>query len=177
MKSEYRRFFKNLRREMTDTYIGEKSDKIYENLIASDLYKNAQSIFIYYSVGKEVKTQNIIKKTLADKKKVYIPKIKGKEMIAARLESLDDLVDGDFSIPTTKSDNLIKNPDLTIVPGLSFDEKKNRLGYGGGYYDRFLGKNKTIKVGLMIEDFKSLILETNEYDIKMDYIVSDKKIY
>ena len=177
MKSEYRRFFKNLRREMTDTYIGEKSDKIYENLIASDLYKNAKSIFIYYSVGKEVKTKEIIKKALADKKKVYIPKIKGKEMIDARLESLDDLVAGDFSIPTTKSNDLIENPDLTIVPGLSFDKNKNRLGYGGGYYDRFLAKNKTIKVGLIIEDFKSLDLETDEYDIKMDYIISDKKIY
>lgn len=177
MKNEYRRFFKNLRREMSDTYIGKKSDKIYENLIASDLYKNAQSIFIYYSVEKEVQTQKIIKKALDDNKKVYIPKIKGKEMIAARLESLDDLVDGDFSIPTTKSNDLIENPDLTIVPGLSFDKNKNRLGYGGGYYDKFLSKNKTIKVGIMIEDFKSLDLETDEYDIKMDYIVSDKKIY
>ncbi len=98
-------------------------------------------------------------------------------MIAARLESLNDLEDGDFSIPTTKSDNMIENPDLTIVPGLSFDKNKNRLGYGGGYYDRFLAKNKTIKVGLMIEDFKSIALETDDHDIKMDYIVSDKKIY
>lgn len=177
MKSEYRRFFKNLRREMSYSYIEEKSDNIYKNLITSDIYKNSQSIFIYYSVGKEVKTQEIIKKSLADKKKVYIPKIKGKEMIAARLESLNDLEDGDFSIPTTKSDNMIENPDLTIVPGLSFDKNKNRLGYGGGYYDRFLEKNKTIKVGLMIEDFKSIALETDDHDIKMDYIVSDKKIY
>ena len=75
MKSEFRRFFLNLRREMDETYIIKNSEKIIANLISSDLYKNSETIFVYVSKNKEVNTRDFIKKALADKKKVYIPKI------------------------------------------------------------------------------------------------------
>ena len=71
----------------------------------------------------------------------------------------------------------LTDPDLTICPGLSFDEDKNRLGYGGGYYDRFLKENSSIKVGLMISDFWSIKLPADKWDIKMDYIITEKEIY
>ena len=177
MKSEFRRFFLNLRREMYDDYIRDKSDLIIKKLLACDLYKEAKSIFVYYSIDKEVDTRNFIKKALADKKEVYLPKIIEKKMQATSLSSLDDIVDGAFGIPTSIRDKFIKNPDLTICPGLSFDRNKNRLGYGAGYYDKFLSLNKTKKIGLMIGDFESIKIPADKWDVKMDYIITDEEIF
>lgn len=176
MKSEFRRFFLNLRREMEDDCIKENSEKIMANLIASDLYKNSQSIFVYVSKNKEVNTKEFIKKAMADGKKIYVPKIHDKKMFAAKLNDLGELETGTFDIPTSKSLDFIKNPDLTICPGLSFDDDKNRLGYGGGFYDKFLGENETIKIGLMISDFRSIKIPDDPWDIKMDYIITEEEI-
>lgn len=177
MKSEFRRFFLNLRREMEESLVKENSEKITSNLLASDFYKNSQSIFVYVSKNKEVDTIGFIKKALADSKKIYVPRIIDRKMYAARLDNLEDLTNGAFNIPTSSSDEFITDPDLTICPGLSFDEDKNRLGYGGGYYDRFLKENNSIKVGLMISDFWSIKLPADKWDIKMDYIITEKEIY
>lgn len=177
MKSEFRRFFLNLRREMDEEYIKNMSDKICENLLKSDIYKDSQTIFIYVSMAKEVSTRNLIEKALADGKDVYVPKIIDRKMKACRLNNLDDLELGLFNIPTSKDNDFIENPDLTITPGLSFDKEKNRLGYGGGYYDKFFAKNKTIKAGLMISDFLSIKLPIENTDVKVDFIITEEKIY
>lgn len=177
MKSEFRRFFLNLRREMEEDCIKENSEKIIENLLASDFYKNSQSIFVYVSKNKEVETKDFIKKAIADGKKIYVPKIKDHKMFAAKLDDLSELQAGAFDIPTSKSLEFIKDPDLSICPGLSFDDDKNRLGYGGGFYDRFLGENKTTKIGLMISDFRSIKIPADPWDIKMDFIITEDKIF
>ncbi|MBP2015983.1 5-formyltetrahydrofolate cyclo-ligase [Anaerococcus degeneri] len=177
MKSEFRRFFLNLRREMEEDCIKENSEKIIENLLASDFYKNSQSIFVYVSKNKEVETKDFIKKAIADGKKIYVPKIKDHKMFAAKLDDLSELQAGAFDIPTSKSLEFIKDPDLSICPGLSFDDDKNRLGYGGGFYDRFLRENKTTKIGLMISDFRSIKIPADPWDIKMDFIITEDKIF
>lgn len=177
MKSEFRRFFLNLRREMDEYTIKEKSNQIINNLLKSDLYKNASSIFIYVSKNKEVDTRDFIEKALADGKKIYVPKIKSREIIAVKLNDISELEVGRFDIPTSMSEDSITNPDLTICPGLSFDDDKNRLGFGGGYYDRFLAKNQGIKIGLMISEFASSKIPTDSWDIKMDYVITEDEIF
>lgn len=176
MKNEYRRFFKNLRREMSEEKIKAASAAIYEKLIASDFYKEASTIFTYLSIDKEVDTRKIIAKALADKKKVYIPHIDGDSMKAVRLNGLDDIIEGKYGIPTTRSDETITNPDLSLVPGLSFDRNKTRLGYGGGYYDKFLDTNKTLKIGLFLSEFETTNLPKEPWDVAFDYIITDKEI-
>lgn len=177
MKSEFRRFFLNLRREMDEYTIKEKSNQIINNLLKSDLYKNASSIFVYVSKNKEVDTRDFIEKALADGKKIYVPKIKSREIIAVKLNDISELEVGRFDIPTSMSEDSITNPDLTICPGLSFDDGKNRLGFGGGYYDRFLAKNQGIKIGLMISEFASSKIPTDSWDIKMDYVITEDEIF
>ena len=177
MKSEFRRFFLNLRREMDQSSIKENSKKIIENLLETDLYKNSQTIFVYLSKNKEVDTRDFIKTAISDGKKIYVPKIIDHKMLAAKLYNLGDLETGAFDIPTSKKLEFIKNPDLTICPGLTFDDEKNRLGYGGGFYDKFLGENDTTKVGLMISDFRSIKIPDDPWDIKMDYIITEDKIF
>lgn len=177
MKSEFRRFFLNLRREMDEYTIKKKSEQIINTLLNSGLYKNAASIFVYVSKNKEVATHDFIEKALADGKKIYVPKIKNKEMYAVKLNDLSELTKGSYDIPTSVTEDYITNPDLTICPGLSFDDEKNRLGFGGGYYDKFLSQNKTTKISLMISEFASSKIPADPWDIKMDYIITEDKIY
>lgn len=174
MKSELRRFFLNLRREMEEGEIKQISDIIFERLIDLDLYKNSKSIFVYVALDKEIQTQKIIDHALKTGKEVYVPHLSNKIMTANKLESLDELVEGSFGIRTTPSEISISNPDLSLVPGLSFDSHKNRLGYGGGYYDNFLKKADTISVGLFADIFKSVNIPVFDYDIKLDYILTEK---
>ncbi|MEQ0488139.1 5-formyltetrahydrofolate cyclo-ligase [Anaerococcus murdochii] len=177
MKSEFRRFFLNLRREMDQSLIKEKSGKIIENLLASDFYKNSQNIFVYVSKNKEIETHDFIKKAIAEGKRIYVPKIIDHKMLAAKLDDISDLEAGAFDIPTSNSLEFIKDPDLTICPGLSFDDDKNRLGYGGGFYDKFLSENQTTKIGLMISEFRSIKIPADPWDIKMDFIITEDKIF
>lgn len=177
MKSEMRRFIKNLRREMTEEKITEISNKIYKNLIELDLYKNAKSIFVYLSMDKEIDTYRIINHALENGKKVFVPYLENKKMYLRRLRSLDDLTEGSFGIKTSTNEESIANPDLSLVPGLSFDDNKNRLGYGGGYYDRFLANSDTISIGLFAEITKSIEIPTDETDVSLDYILTENGIF
>lgn len=177
MKNEMRRFFLNLRREMGEERIEEYSEKIYQNLIKTDLYKNANTIFVYVSMDKEINTEKIIRKSLEDGKEIYVPFIEGKEMKAKRLEKYEDLVEGKFKIKTTRSDISIENPDLSLVPGLTFDKSKNRIGYGGGYYDKFLENSKTTSLGLLATPFESIEIPTEEYDIALNYILTEEGLF
>lgn len=177
MKNEMRRFFLNLRREMGEEKIEKYSEKIYDKLIKTDLYQKADTIFVYVSMEKEINTEKIIRKALEDGKYVYVPFIEEKEMKAKKLEKYEDLVEGKFKIKTTISDISIENPDLTLVPGLTFDKNKNRIGYGGGYYDKFLGKTETTSLGLFASPFESIEIPTDEYDIALDYILTEEGLF
>ena len=153
---------------------------IYTKFLNSELFHNAQSIFIYVSVADEVDTYEIIKKSLELGKDVYVPYITDADnalMTAVRVYSLDDLGVGEFNIPTSRNVKFIENPDLTIVPGLGFDRNKHRLGYGGGYYDRYLNTNKTTSIGFFASDVEVDQIPTNEFDHKLDYIITEKEIF
>lgn len=177
MKNEMRRFFLNLRREIGEERIEKYSEKIYQNLIKTDLYKKANTIFVYVSMDKEINTEKIIRKSLEDGKEIYVPFIEGKEMKAKKLEKYEDLVEGKFNIKTTNSNISLDNPDLSLVPGLTFDKSKHRIGYGGGYYDKFLEKSKTTSLGLFASPFESLEIPTEEYDIALDYILTEEGLF
>ena len=98
-------------------------------------------------------------------------------MIPVLLKSFDDLVDGRYKIKTSKLKNTKENIDLTIVPGLSFDKNKYRLGYGGGFYDYYIKNHKSFYVGLFYQINKSYKLNFDDFDQKLDLIITDKKIY
>lgn len=178
MKKELRRYFINNRTKISpnDKKIWDK--KIKEKLLESDFYKNSKSIFIYYSTDDEIDTKKIIKQAFLDKKEVYIPKITGKyTMVPVLLKSFDDLVYGKYEIKTSKLKNTKENIDLTIVPGLSFDKNKYRLGYGGGFYDYYIKNHKSFYLGLFYQINKSYKLDFDDFDQKLDLVITDKKIY
>lgn len=154
--------------------------EIFNKLVLSELYNKSMNIFIYISFGSEVETKDIIMKALDDGKKVYVPKINGEnnEMKAINIESLEGLVENSFGILEPISDVEISKEkiDLIIVPGAVFDKEGNRIGYGGGYYDRYLEaiKDKKNKIAL-VYDFQIVdYIPSEVHDIKVDYIISNK---
>ena len=187
MNKEEKKKLRNIildKRNSIDNYIKEGMDReLFNNLINFDLYKKAKNIFIYLSFGSEIDTRPIIDIALEDGKEVYIPKVykSNKDMKAIRLNSYDNLEENSMGILEPKDDSSFiakENIDLIIVPGAVFDIHGNRIGYGGGYYDRFLAdiKDKRNKVvlayDLQVVDF----IEVEEHDIKMDYIITNSRI-
>lgn len=179
-KSEYRKFYKNVRKNIDDVSFIEKSNKIFEYLIDMDVVNNAKTIFVYLSYNREVSTEKIIDFLLEKGKTVLIPKcdIQTETMIAVQYTDKLSLIDGSYGIKEPICSNEFSGDiDLVIVPGIAFDQFGNRIGYGKGYYDKFL-KNKNIcKIALShkecICDFE---LPHDNEDITMDYIVSDRGV-
>lgn len=150
---------------------------MFTHLINSDLYKSANTLLVYVSVNNEADTLNIIKYSLADGKRVAVPRCIGNKMIFIELKSFEELSEGEFGIPTVASNNIIVDDFLNsvcIVPGLGFDRYGNRLGYGGGYYDRFLSCNPVISVGFCYERCCFNNLPAEGHDIKTQFILTEK---
>lgn len=177
MKKEIRRFFKNYKERLDPDDKKIYDQKIYDRLINSSYYKEAKTIFIYLSRKNEIDSRKIIKKALDDNKKVYVPKIRKKMIMdAVIINSLDDIVEGKFSIETSKNDEVLESPDLTIVPGLCFDNNKYRIGYGGGYYDYYIKNHKSLYIGLFYSACKIEEIPIKDYDQKLDYIITEDEI-
>ena len=155
----------------------EKKDAVILNtLINQSFYKNAETVVTYISYNGEVDTKNLIKKMFSDKKCLYAPKCVSKsEMVAQKFESFSDLTVGAYGIlePTGE---ICADFDLIIVPGVAFSEDLHRIGYGAGYYDRFLKGKKAVTVGLFYE-IQKCEFESGAYDLPLDYIITEEKVY
>lgn len=175
-KDELRRINRAKRNEMKPYENKEKSKKASENFIKSDIYKNSNVIMLYYPLGNETDTLYIFKNALADNKMVVFPVTDTvtNELTAVFADSNTQFSKGAYSVyePDIKKvfDEKI---DLVIVPGIAFDKRGFRVGFGKGCYDRFLDKIIAVKVGFCY-DFQIVdVIENDSFDIKMDYLVSE----
>ncbi|EFI42497.1 MULTISPECIES: 5-formyltetrahydrofolate cyclo-ligase [Peptoniphilus] len=184
-KIEFRKLMSKKRNELSEDYIENSSEKIYENFINSDIYKKSNHIFIFVSYKKEVNTHKIIKKALKDEKNVYIPVIDRNTMTmnVSCLRDFDSLKENYMGIlePTEKDLNFVdpKIIDLVIVPGLAFDKNGYRIGYGGGFYDKFFAtiETKPIKLGIGYSmQFVDEVIH-DDFDKALDYFLSENQIY
>lgn len=157
-------------------------ENIKEQLLNNEKYKNAKTIFIYVNMSDEVNTIEIIKFMLKDGKRVAVPKvITGlKAMEALEIRDFSDLSEsGVFGIlePTMEAKNISNKIDISIVPGLAFDCKKRRLGYGGGFYDKFFEKYPySTKIALCYEYQILDEIEVEIFDKEMDIIITEKRV-
>ncbi|AAK79064.1 5-formyltetrahydrofolate cyclo-ligase [Clostridium acetobutylicum] len=154
-----------------------KDNMIYNKVINSIQYKSANNIFVFVSYKSEVDTHNIIRTAIADGKKVFVPKVISKEkgMEAAEIRGFFDLEKSAYGILEPKSSNYIEpeSIELLLVPGLAFDESGGRIGYGGGFYDRYMSllDKSAVKVGICY-DFQvidKVIMNIN--DVPVDKII------
>lgn len=159
-----------------------KSEIICNRLLSSDLWNRSSSILVYYSFKDEVNTINIINRALRENKRVALPRClddKG-TMEFYYINDLEDVEKGLYGIMEPKK-NCLKVRDysrsLCLVPGLGFDKNRHRIGYGKGYYDRFLEGYEGLSVGLCYEEQIKDSLPLEQYDRKLDYVLTDKNLY
>ena len=134
----------------------------------------------YYPYNNEIDCIQILKKLEKKNYIISLPKIKkNSQMDFIQWSSNDPLVINKFGIPEPSNDK-IKFPDILLVPLLSFDAKLNRVGYGGGFYDRYVHrikrKKKPLLVGLAYSFQKVKKIPINKYDKKLDFVVTERKI-
>ena len=154
---------------------------IIKNLFTWDIYKNASYIFCYVSFRSEINTLEILKTAMVEGKTVTVPKIdlKAGSMKAYEVKNIDeDLAPGEYGIKEPLDmchEADYSKIDLIIAPGLGFTKKGGRLGYGGGYYDKFIQKNQNIPVCALTYDRLVLdYLPVKEHDVPVDYLITEK---
>ena len=177
-KEELRKKYKNIRLNIKDRQIKDKI--IFDKLINNKHFLNSKMIATYVSFKDEVDTLNIIKECFKLNIRVCVPVVlNNKIMEFYEIDSLNDLeVKNKLGILEPKIDNrnIVKltNINLFIVPGLCFDKDKNRIGYGGGYYDRYLLNSNAYKIGIGYkEQLIDTSIPTNRTDIALDEIITD----
>ena len=157
------------------------SSRICDTFVSMEVFKDADTIYVYKSVNNEVNVDYIINKAYETGKTVAIPRVNGKDMLFYKITDNSELIRGYMGIPepVDNPNNLIDENinGVIIVPGLAFDENCQRTGYGGGFYDRFLVKHPgLVKVGVAYDAQIYNELETDEHDINVDMIITENRV-
>ena len=153
-KNQLREFMLNKRNRISIRQVYEKSKRVQYNVVNSRQFLIAETVGVYSPVGSEVRTEEIIKEAICSDKKVVLPRVESGGMKFYQINDkpfqLDNLVIGRFGIrePIKKGEEVVKI-DLLIVPGIVFDSQGSRIGYGRGYFDRFIaGAEISFSLGL-----------------------------
>lgn len=178
-KEEIRKQIKKLRSELTPNDIIHKSDIITRRIIHEDIYTKCNNILLYMPINNEVDTTMLFCKALEDGKNIYYPKVYGKNMEFIHVKSFNEFIEGSYGIKEPVSDEAANIDDgLIIMPGVAFDKHLNRIGYGGGYYDRYISAhNKLRKLAICFECQIVNEVPSEAFDIKPEMIVTEDNIY
>lgn len=176
LRAEYRQKRQNLSAEIKEE-LDLKIAKIFLNSIS---YKYANQILFYASTDEEISTKLIFETALKDGKKCFFPRCyEHSQMTYFRVNSEEDLIADKFNIkaPAETAEEYSHQPsDICLVPAMAYDKKGYRLGYGGGFYDRFLPGFLGIKTGFCYSSFIRNQLPRGRYDISVDMLITEKGV-
>ena len=173
-KKELRSQIRAMKRAMTEEQIVDAGVKLGELFAATKQYKEAKTIYGYLPYNQEVRTVPMLEKALADGKRVAAPKVYGDEMRFIYITDMSRIEKGYAGIPEPIDDEPVADDPtaLVLMPGLAFDLKGHRIGYGGGFYDRFLAAEPNHPTVALCYDFQMFPqLETEEFDIPVDCVL------
>lgn len=176
MKRELRKKLRARRRNIKDKSVSD--NKICKHLIEADIFKNADTILFYAALDDEINIDECIDFALLQGKKAALPVCldNNGSMKFYYIHSLNDIKTGHFGVREPDTDICREvtdyNNSVCIVPAIAYDGKGYRLGYGKGYYDRFLENFPFISVGLCYNELIMNALPIGEHDIPVDYIIT-----
>lgn len=179
MKEKVRTEAKARRDALLPAEIRRLSEKITARLVADEKYIRANTVLCYASFGSEVDTRRLCRRALSDGKRLYLPRCikETREMEVCPVGDLSELVRGAYGILEPTSAAVAYDvPDFVVVPGVAFDENLGRMGYGAGYYDRFLAKSRAVKCMIAFETQRVERAAFEPTDIAMDMIVTEGEI-
>ncbi len=182
---ETRKKFKAMRESLSVQEIEAYSLAATDNILALlDDFKGANIFLCFNPFGAEINLKELYQQLLDNGKSLYFPKsdVKTHQLTFLKIQNLEeDFIEGTYGILEPK-DNLEALTDfnqqiISITPGLIFDEQGNRCGYGAGFYDRYFASNpEIIKIGVAFDFQVVKSLETNSWDIPLDYIVTNNRL-
>lgn len=177
-KAELRKFWKSKRDALIDTV--ESDAELCRRICELDEFSECETVLLYYPVGRETNVLPIMSAALERGKRVAFPRCDKAthRMTFYYVSSSDELTVGAYGIPEpTTSLPYGGERSVCILPALAFDRERNRLGYGGGYYDRFLADYRGVSIAPVREGFLSdSTLPTDEYDQKCDLLVTPEEV-
>lgn len=183
IKNEIRLKLKEQRDKLTSKERDKLGIAISNRLFQTDAYINCNMIFSYLSFRSEVDTREIIRQSVKEGKEVFIPRVEDKDMDFYKVQDLEGLILSKFGIPEPPKEEKnryqeqsgLSYPKLMFLPGLAFDLNGNRIGYGAGYYDRYLSAfplTHFYKIGLAY-DFQVVDkIPSDEFDVQVDAIMT-----
>lgn len=186
-KKELRKEAKSYRKSLSECDRLDKSSAIISNLKALKDFQKAEVILMYASLPDEVETLSLIRElTEEGKRQVYCPVTRGDEMEFYRISSVDDLKEGNFHVlePEPLTENCLELQNdvhyCMLMPGLMFDKRGNRLGYGKGYYDKYLARvPKDVNITTIALSYESMVkdaIPAEETDWRADYVVTENEV-
>ena len=173
-KQSLRRQIRQQKRAMTEEQIITASLALGEKFAASELYQQAKTIYGYLPYNQEVRTVPMLQRALEDGKRVAVPKCYGDEMRFIYLDDLSQVESGYCGIPEPIADEPVADDPtaLVLMPGLAFTRRGDRMGYGGGFYDKFLAAEPNHPTLALCYAFQMVdTIPTEEYDIPVDCVL------
>ncbi len=159
----------------------EKSKAICDNFLGTMSYAHADTVLLYHSINQEVDTIGLIATLIASDKRVALPVCRENgEMIFRYLTDMAQLTKGFFSAPEPNSsceEFISSRHAICVIPAIAFDKKGYRLGYGKGYYDRFLTDPSIVKVGFAYDELFVDTLPKGRFDIACDLVITPKGVF
>lgn len=174
MKNEIRYRMKIKRRYLGEIVRLEADRAILETF--SQAFSGYDSFFVYNSFSTEARTDLIVEWLLAADKRVYLPRVEGDNIVPVPYTGSENFTKGAYGIDEPVGSASCETAEITVIPLLAVNSRGYRIGYGKGYYDRFLADKKTLKVGIgynfQIEEFKE-----DKHDVPLDIFISERGIY
>ena len=178
-KKDIRKRVLEIRNRITDEEWKEKSCSICEKVATHPFFLNADTIYCYVDYHHEVSTKAIIEEAWVLGKKVAVPKINGNDMEFYYIQTFSELSEGYRGILEPQTKNQAQDEQaLVILPGVAFDRVGNRLGYGKGYYDRYLNKHKnhhTLAICFSCQLVDTIPVES--HDLRPEVLITEEYIY
>ncbi len=172
MKATLRKEIKNKRIQLPKEYVLDRSKYICDHIVLSEIFNASKNIMCYCAAHNEADLSHILETT---SKNILLPKVKNKNIVSVLYTG--SLIIGKYGILEPTGD-VEMTPDLVLVPAIAIDQTFHRLGYGGGYYDRFLAKHPhAYKLGVCLEEFFVETVYPQKHDVSLDAVATDKKIH
>ncbi len=173
-KQTLRRQIRERKRAMTEAEIVAAGETLGHLFAESTLYQNARTIYGYLPYNQEVRTVPMLRRAIREGKRVAVPKVYGEEMKFIYLDDFSQVAKGYAGIPEPIADEPIADDPtaLVLMPGLAFDREGHRIGYGGGFYDKFLAQEPNHPTLALCYAFQMQEhLDTEEFDIPVDCVL------
>ena len=173
-KKELRRQIRELKRAMTNEQIDAASARLGELFLNCPQYQEAKTIYGYLPYNQEVRTVPMLEQAMRDGKRVAVPKCYGDQMRFIYMDDLSKVENGYANIPEPIADGPVADDPtaLVLMPGLAFTEDGKRMGYGGGFYDKFLAAEPNHPTVALCYSFQMVEdIPTEDYDIPVDRVL------